>query len=650
MTSATSRIISRLGVGTYRMMLGVPEHERSLYRALERQKDPRLNINLIDTSSNYGNGRSEKLIGKVLANPRPNTLSREEVVIATKFGYIQNENMRLLSEGVFENVPFEEIVQYSPECYHCIHPAFMRDQLTRSLERLQTKYVDILFVHNPEYYLMKEVKNSEANIKKHQGVLLSRLSALFEELEREIDRGRIRAYGISSNSFALKPSHGHFLPYQDLVNMAQRAYEHVRATRPVSVLGSVAKAPSEAPKITLPPSPKSSDFFTASDHHRQHRQQSSSSPSSPKKQSTENPALSRLGHGLGFLQMPGNLLEMEGVETSAVWARGKGLRVFINRPLNAMSPETGACRLASYSAPHGALDYKKVLKEVDEMLREQGIKREVLQPKMDRLRAMLQQLNHMLHAGDSKLSIMELEGGQIQAALHQELARPVKFKQSKQPPHDEAEEGMALPSSQEEELSAADTPLETAVPPADRAKAKAKHKTVPEQEHERELHHPPTPANIASATPEHHHGHHHHPHAHQQRQPHSTPSFPSSTSAATAKSGRPSTEEMDNLLKGIDHFLEAFQQQVRFLESKRVEQMLTDRGVDLEGDTIEKFAIEYLLEHDQAVDSVLLGMKRERYVDFAREVLKEFLPAETQPQQQQQQQQQQQEQQQQEHQ
>ncbi|KAG0224193.1 hypothetical protein BGW42_005290, partial [Actinomortierella wolfii] len=604
MTSATSRIISRLGVGTYRMMLGVPEHEKSLYRALERQKDPRLNINLIDTSSNYGNGRSEKLIGKVLANPRPNTLTREEVVIATKFGYIQNENMRLLSEGVFANVPFEEIVQYSPECYHCIHPEFMRDQLTRSLERLQTKYIDILFVHNPEYYLMKEIKSPEDNIKKHQGILLNRLSILFEELEREIDRGRIRAYGISSNSFSLKPSHGHFLPYQDLVNMAQRAFERVRASRPASVLGSVAKAPSDEPKITLPPSPKPSDFFTASDHHRQQRQQSS-----PKRSSTDNPALSRLGHGFGFLQMPGNLLEMEGVETTAVWARGKGLRVFINRPLNAMSPEIGACRLASYP-PVPGFDYKKVLHEVDDMLREYGVKREILQPKTDRLRAMLHQLDQMLYQKDSRLSILELESGHIQAALYQELAKPVKPKQSKPQAEEEKPslylEDDALPSSSSVGGHA--------------EKAKPKTKEVPEQERERQLHNPPTPTNIASAKPDQRHHQHQH---HQQQHPTSS----ASSKIPVTKAGRTSTEDMDALLGGVHRFLEAFEQQVRILESKRVERMLTDRGVELEGDTIEKFAIEYLLEHDQAVDSVLLGMKRERYVDCAREVLQDLLPA-----------------------
>lgn len=35
----------------------------------------------------------------------------------------------------------------------CIHPAFIQDQLARSLERLNLATVDIYLLHNPEYYL-----------------------------------------------------------------------------------------------------------------------------------------------------------------------------------------------------------------------------------------------------------------------------------------------------------------------------------------------------------------------------------------------------------------------------------------------------------------------------------------------------------------
>lgn len=51
-----------------------------------------------------------------------------------------------------------------------------RDQLTRSLERLNTKYVDILFVHNPEYFLMTNVKGTEDNVKSKPSILYHQTS------------------------------------------------------------------------------------------------------------------------------------------------------------------------------------------------------------------------------------------------------------------------------------------------------------------------------------------------------------------------------------------------------------------------------------------------------------------------------------------
>ncbi|KAF9572557.1 hypothetical protein EC968_009700 [Mortierella alpina] len=518
MTSNISKVkaISRLGIGSYRLALGVPEHERILYKALERQPDPRLNLNLIDTSSNYSNGRSEQLIGKVLAHPRHDTLTRNELVIATKFGYIQNENMRLLSEGVFQRVPPEEIVEYSRECYHSIHPEFMRDQLTRSLERLNTKFVDILFVHNPEYYLMANVKGTEVNVKKHQNILLSRLSILFEELEREVDRGRIRSYGISSNSFSLKPSHAHFLPYQDLAKMATRAFERVRDRK-------------------LQEQQSYEDNLS---QHEKDVQQTSANAAAPvsRPQNAQKTA-ARTSHSLHYLQMPGNLLEMEGVLTTAKWAKSQGLSVFVNRPLNAMSMEQGPMRLASYPAPQSPT-YAEGKAQVLESLSALGNQREHLQPRMQRLKDIIEGLDASLKS--NKLSIIQMEGASIRNQLHQELAAPIKVRGHKDP----------HPSSSD---TASD--------------------------------------------------------------------FKSTSSSHAPSSARPSLHEMEELIKALDRFLRVFNQQVRFQESTRVQALLTERGIDLEGDSIEKFAVEYLLEHAQ-VDAVLLGMKREPYVDFARNILR----------------------------
>ncbi|KAG0208365.1 hypothetical protein BGX28_000659 [Mortierella sp. GBA30] len=571
MTSA--RTISRLGIGSYRLALGVPDHERILYKALERQQDPRLNINLIDTSSNYSNGRSEQLIGKVLAHPRHNTLTRDELVIATKFGYIQNENMRLLSEGVFQRVPPEEIVEYSRECYHSIHPEFMRDQLTRSLERLNTKFVDILFVHNPEYYLMANIKGTEENVKKHQDILLSRLAVLFEELEREVDRGRIRSYGISSNSFSLKPSHAHFLPYQDLVKMATRAFERVRDRKQKELQSfqeNLSKRereqthqfpPDKAPSTSHPP------------------------PSPPK-----HPV--RTSHGLGFLQMPGNLLEMEGVLTTAKWAKSQGLRVFLNRPLNAMSLELGPMRLASYPAPQSPT-YTESKAQILELLSTLGNQRENLRPKMQRLKEMIEDLDTSLRS--NTLSIIQMEGASVRNQLHQELAKPVKIKSL--PLHPLHASSKSEPHSQ--------------------SKNQETHRRDTKTRHEEHV----SQQNTGNQKDHHHH--------HASSTSLADPLLEKSTAATAAAaaaaehstSARPSLHEMEELIKGLDRFLIVFNQQVRSQESGRVEAMLAERGIDLEGDSIEQFAVDYLLEHAQ-VDSVLLGMKREPYVDFARNMLK----------------------------
>ena len=50
---------SRLGFGTYRVDTREPEHREALKKAL------REGVNLIDTSTNYMDGDSERLVGSV---------------------------------------------------------------------------------------------------------------------------------------------------------------------------------------------------------------------------------------------------------------------------------------------------------------------------------------------------------------------------------------------------------------------------------------------------------------------------------------------------------------------------------------------------------------------------------------------------------
>lgn len=496
-----------------------------------------------------------------------------------------------------------------------------RDQLTRSLERLNTKYVDILFVHNPEYFLMTNVKGTEDNVKskqsmlhhqtsvrtfipsprheptltisstlpppdiEHQTILLNRLAILFEELEREIEKGRIRAYGISSNSFSLKPSHAHFLPYQDLVKMATSAFDRMRVQREQEHAlfleqqqqqqpsGGVIPGGRSGGKV-FPPSNSNSFSTTATKTtplSPSHKPGQGSTAEKRPSQPTPPKLVNRTTHGLGYLQMPGNLLETEGLHTTAKWAKTKNLSVFINRPLNAMSPEYGPARLASYPPPL-APTYAEAKDEILGALVTLGKQREYLQPKMGRLKEMIEGLDVSLRT--DKLSIIQMEGASVRNQLHQELAKPVPVSSKTKGSGSGTISGNASPS----------------LSPAAAAAVEA-FKTSPTSTK------PPT----SPSTP-------------------TTP--PHSTTHGTH--GKVTEHELDHLIKSLDHFIHAFHQQVRFQETTRIRKIMTERGVNLKEEPIEQFAVEYLLEHDQ-VDAVLVGMKREPYVDFARGVLKSLV-------------------------
>lgn len=190
---------SRLGFGCYRIDAVTLAHEEALREALAR------GINLIDTSTNYGDGESEQLVGNVLrALLAEAKIAREDVVLVSKAGYVQGQNLRLAMEREYEGAPFPEMVKYMEGCWHCIHPDFLEDQLERSLARLQVAALDVLLLHNPEYFLSHALKYgtplSEARAEYYR-----RIAHAFEFLERKVAEGKIGWYGISSNTFP-KPS------------------------------------------------------------------------------------------------------------------------------------------------------------------------------------------------------------------------------------------------------------------------------------------------------------------------------------------------------------------------------------------------------------------------------------------------------------
>ncbi|WP_035857422.1 aldo/keto reductase [Cryptosporangium arvum] len=123
--------VSALGLGCWAIggpwtFLGTPggwsavDDDESV-RALRRAHE--LGVTFYDTAANYGAGHSERILGRAFAG------HRDEVVLATKFGYRVEEAQR----AVF--------------VYDSVSPARVRDELTASLRRLGTDYVDLYQLH-----------------------------------------------------------------------------------------------------------------------------------------------------------------------------------------------------------------------------------------------------------------------------------------------------------------------------------------------------------------------------------------------------------------------------------------------------------------------------------------------------------------------
>lgn len=207
--------VSATGFGCYRVDVAVQEHQQALEKALLS------GINIIDTSANYADGGSEKLVGKILQQlVLKEQLQREEVVVVSKAGYLQGQNYQLSQKRKAAGRPFEDLVLYDEGLEHCIHPEFLAEQLTMSLERLRLETIDCYLLHNPEYYLSwAKTQNLKKEIVKKE--YLRRIKAAFIHLELEVAKGRIAYYGISSNTFVRPEKHFEFTSLAQIWDIAE---------------------------------------------------------------------------------------------------------------------------------------------------------------------------------------------------------------------------------------------------------------------------------------------------------------------------------------------------------------------------------------------------------------------------------------------
>lgn len=278
------------GFGTYRVVDQNLEHIQALRLAIES------GVRIIDTSPNYMDGAAERAVATVLAQSDQVV---DDIEIIGKFGYIQGS----LLEQIKGDNPFNEVVKYSDSCYHCIDAEFMREQLRQSLQRLEQNVLACYLLHNPEYYLYDALNNG-VSVDAARDTMLQRIYTVFVALEQEVQKGRIKSYGISSNSVAKASREPDFLPYEDLILLAHRAAEEAGSSR----------------------------------------------------------------HHFSTMELPLNLLEQEGLRCAS-WAKRQGLRVIVNRVLNAQRKDQ-MFRLADYDEPR---EYEFYLNTVLELCDHKGL-------------------------------------------------------------------------------------------------------------------------------------------------------------------------------------------------------------------------------------------------------------------------------------
>jgi uncharacterized protein YyaL (SSP411 family)/aryl-alcohol dehydrogenase-like predicted oxidoreductase len=214
----TGLTISRLGFGTYRVDTREPGHREALSKAL------REGVNLIDTSTNYMDGESERLVGAVLRELiKSNAVRRDEIIVVSKIGYVQGQNLKQAEARERAGRPYPDMVKYGEGIWHCLHPDFLADQLTASLDRLGLATLDVCLLHNPEYFLSDATRRGAKDMGAIRRVFYQRLENAFVYFESQVATGRLQYYGVSSNSVTAEPRQSEATSLSDMLKAATAA-------------------------------------------------------------------------------------------------------------------------------------------------------------------------------------------------------------------------------------------------------------------------------------------------------------------------------------------------------------------------------------------------------------------------------------------
>lgn len=203
--------VSSIGLGTY---LGDADQRSDTMYLKSLMTAVTHGVNFIDTAINYRLQRSEKLIGKAIKELSVMGITRDQLVIATKGGYVPPGNegdvlqhiKSYLDKGIINK---EDVVD---DC-HCIAPQFLQNQIDHSLHNMDLESIDLYYLHNPEVQLF-EIPENTFEERLFEALLL---------LEENVKAGKIRRYGIATwNGFRQKANSKGLLQLRKILDMAEK--------------------------------------------------------------------------------------------------------------------------------------------------------------------------------------------------------------------------------------------------------------------------------------------------------------------------------------------------------------------------------------------------------------------------------------------
>jgi aryl-alcohol dehydrogenase-like predicted oxidoreductase len=210
--------LSSIGMGTY---LGdpTPDDDKGVEDAVFRSINSGA-VNVIDTAINYRAMRSEKSIGRALLRMvDENLITRDQVFIATKNGYITND-------GDYPSVDVMEYMQkmyISPGViaandissgYNVMNPGYLARCIDKSLTNMHLSTIDLVYIHNAFESWSKDVDKE---------TFMSMLASAFETYEKYRSLGKVRYYGMATwTCFRAKPNDDEYLSLEACVKEAER--------------------------------------------------------------------------------------------------------------------------------------------------------------------------------------------------------------------------------------------------------------------------------------------------------------------------------------------------------------------------------------------------------------------------------------------